>query len=93
VRLSKLKNTFKAYANLAKQSAAAPTPAEAPSLDKIQELMNLLIDNAKELFQAAREEGFEDIARRTDLLRQQFLSARNKLTMLTVPYNQSSMVH
>ena len=88
-----LNNIVKAFANLAKQSDDTSTPAEAPSLDKIQELMALLVENAKELFQAARAEGFEEIARQSDQLRQQFLSARNKLTMVTVPHNQSSMVH
>ncbi len=87
-----LNNIVKAFANLAKQSDDTSAPAEAPSLDKIQELMALLVENAKELFQAARAEGFEEIARQSDQLRQQFLSARNKLTMVTVPYNQSSMV-
>ncbi len=88
-----LNNIVKAFANLAKQSDDTSAPAEAPSLDKIQELMALLVENAKELFQAARAEGFEEIARQTDQLRQQFLSARNKLTMVTVPHNQSSMIH
>jgi len=87
-----LNNIVKAFTNLAKQSDDTPTSTEAPSLDKIQELMALLVENAKELFQAARAEGFEEIARQSDQLRQQFLSARNKLTMVTVLYNQSSMV-
>lgn len=57
---------------------------EDVTLAVIQESITQLIDSVKEVFKAARQNEFEDITRQADLLRQQLLSARNKLNLLTV---------
>jgi len=44
------------------------------------------------VFKAARQNEFEDIARQADLLRQQLLSARNKLNLLNI-HSPSVTVH
>jgi len=64
------------------QNAGEAASTHASSLEAVQETMTQLIDTAKEVFQAARQDNFEDIAQQTDSLRQQILSARDKLNLL-----------
>jgi len=58
--------------------------SEDVTLAVIQESITQLIDSVKEVFKAARQNEFEDIARQSDLLKQQLLSARNKLNLLNI---------
>ncbi|HWI40093.1 MAG TPA: hypothetical protein VNX25_01230 [Verrucomicrobiae bacterium] len=56
---------------------------EAPgsgSLELIRDTIVQLIEAAKLVFQAAKQEEFEDIARQADQLRQQLVSARSKVS-------------
>ena len=65
---------------------AAKTPEEnaalAGTFQALQERMSLVADEAHSLAQAAEEQAFLDVARQADSLRQQLLSARNKMSLL-----------
>lgn len=65
-------------------SGARPGPGEAdpPSFEAVRETMTRLIDDAEAIARASVEQGFEDLSRQADGLRQQLLSARNKLNLL-----------
>ncbi|WP_242340516.1 hypothetical protein [Anaeromyxobacter sp. SG66] len=56
--------------------------AEPPSFDAVRETMTRLIGDAEAVARASVEQGFEDLSRQADGLRQQLLSARNKLNLL-----------
>lgn len=70
----------------AQQRQAAKTPEEnaalAGTFQALQERMSLVADEAHSLAQAAEEQAFLDVARQADSLRQQLLSARNKMSLL-----------
>lgn len=86
-----LNGFVQAYAAARKEDGAAP--AEAPSLEIIQASFAQLIESVKEVFQAARQNEFEDIARQADLLKQQLLSARNKLNLLPAGQEAAGTLH
>lgn len=72
----------------------ASTPAaEPPSLETVQASIARLVDSATEVAQAARADGFEDVARQADSLRQQLLSARNKLKLVAERHERARAVH
>src|SRR5438105_566321 len=52
------------------------------NLDEVQQRMQKVADNASEIGRAAQAEDMEDLARQADTLRQQVLSARNKVSLL-----------
>ncbi|MFY1829550.1 hypothetical protein ACN47A_26790 [Myxococcus fulvus] len=70
----------------AAQRQQAKTPEEnaalATSFQSLQDRMGEVADEAQSLSQAAQERDFNDIARQAESLRQQLLSARNKLSLL-----------
>lgn len=57
--------------------------AEPPSYESVRETMSGLIARAEDMSRAAGAQGFDELARQADALRQQLLSARNKLGLLT----------
>ena len=65
-------------------SGARPGTGEAdpPSFQAVRETMTRLIADAESIARASVEQGFEDLSRQADGLRQQLLSARNKLNLL-----------
>jgi DNA repair exonuclease SbcCD ATPase subunit len=65
---------------------------EAPSLEAVQASMTRLIESAAEVARAANGEGFEDVERQAQSLRQQLLSARNKLALLAARHDRSGAV-
>ena len=70
-----------------------PPDADPPSLEAVQQTLSVLVDRAAAVGQAAEQEDFEDIARQADSLRQQLLSARNKLNLLAARHARSPAVH
>ncbi len=74
-----LNGMVQAFASGARPGTEAPDP---PSFDAVRETMTRLIGDAEEVARASREHGFEDLSRQADGLRQQLLSARNKLNLL-----------
>ncbi|MCP3140031.1 hypothetical protein [Pyxidicoccus xibeiensis] len=70
----------------AQQRQEAKTPEETAALavtfQALQDRMAQVAIEAQELAQAADEKEFHDIARQADSLRQQLLSARNKMSLL-----------
>lgn len=69
------------------------TPAaEPPSLEAVQASLTRLIESAEQVAQAAHGESFEDIAQQAESLRQQLLSARNKLNLLAAQHDKSGAV-
>jgi hypothetical protein len=74
-----LNGMVQAFASGARPGTEAPDP---PSYDTVRETMTRLIGDAEEVAHASREQGFEDLSRQADGLRQQLLSARNKLNLL-----------
>ncbi|WP_426735000.1 hypothetical protein [Myxococcus faecalis] len=70
----------------AAQRQQAKTPEEnaalATSFQSLQDRMGEVADEAQSLSQAAEEKDFNDISRQAESLRQQLLSARNKLSLL-----------
>jgi len=70
----------------AAQRQSAKTPEEQAALgvtfQSLQDRMSEVADEAQSLSQAAEQSEFNDIARQADSLRQQLLSARNKLALL-----------
>jgi chromosome segregation ATPase len=78
-----------AFAAGARREEASAPPAEPPSLEVVQVSMTQLLERAGEVAQAARREEFEDIARQADSLRQQLLSARNRLDLLASRHERS----
>ncbi|MCP3065657.1 hypothetical protein LXT21_43510 [Myxococcus sp. K38C18041901] len=70
----------------AAQRQQAKTPEEnaalATSFQSLQDRMGEVADEAQSLSQAAAERDFNDISRQAESLRQQLLSARNKLALL-----------
>jgi len=54
-------------------------------LTEMQGQLSALAEKAKELLEAARAADFDDIARQVDSVRQQLLSARNKLSLFGRP--------
>jgi DNA repair exonuclease SbcCD ATPase subunit len=87
-----LNELVQAFASGGKATPAAPA-AEPPSLGTVQESMARLADTATEVAQAARTDGFEDVARQADSLRQQLLSARNKLNLVAERHDRARAVH
>lgn len=65
-------------------SGAQPGTGEAdpPSFEAVRETMTRLIGDAEAVARASVEQGFDDLSRQADGLRQQLLSARNKLNLL-----------
>jgi polyhydroxyalkanoate synthesis regulator phasin len=51
-------------------------------LDEVQQRMQKVADDAAEITRVAREQDMEDLERQADTLRQQVLSARNKVALL-----------
>lgn len=51
-------------------------------LDEVQQRMQKVADDAAEITKVAREQDMEDLERQADTLRQQVLSARNKIALL-----------
>jgi hypothetical protein len=74
-----LNGMVQAFASGARPGTEAPDP---PSYDAVRETMTRLIGDAEGVAHASREQGFEDLSRQADGLRQQLLSARNKLNLL-----------
>ncbi|WP_223757903.1 hypothetical protein [Myxococcus sp. RHSTA-1-4] len=70
----------------AQQRQLAKTPEETAALattfQALNERMGQVADEAQSLARAAEEKEFGDIARQADSLRQQILSARNKMSLL-----------
>ncbi|MBZ4398527.1 hypothetical protein OWM54_23975 [Myxococcus sp. MISCRS1] len=70
----------------AAQRQQAKTPEEnaalATSFQSLQDRMGEVADEAQSLSQAAEEKDFNDISRQAESLRQQLMSARNKLSLL-----------
>ena len=70
----------------AQQRQLAKTPEEnaalAATFQSLQDRMAEVAQEAQSLAQAADEKEFGDIARQADSLRQQLLSARNKMSLL-----------
>jgi DNA repair exonuclease SbcCD ATPase subunit len=66
--------------------------AESPSLEAVQASMTRLIESAEEVARAAQGEGFEDVERQAQSLRQQLLSAKNKLNLLAARHDRSGAV-
>ena len=54
----------------------------AAGLDDLQQRMGGVSERAHDLATAARDADFEDVSRQADSLRQQLLSARNKISLL-----------
>ena len=52
------------------------------NLDEVQQRMQKVADDAAEIGQAAQSQEMEDLARQADTLRQQVLSAKNKVALL-----------
>ena len=52
------------------------------NLDEVQQRMQKVADDAAEIGKAAQAQDMEDLARQADVLRQQVLSARNKVSLL-----------
>ena len=65
-----------------KATSAEDNRALAGSLDALLERMGQVAEEAQGLATAATEQDFSDIARQADSLRQQLLSARNKMGLL-----------
>lgn len=65
-----------------KATSAEDNRALAGSLDALLERMGQVAEEAQGLATAATEQDFADIARQADSLRQQLLSARNKMALL-----------
>jgi hypothetical protein len=87
-----LNELVQAFAGGGGATAAAPG-AEPPSLETVQASIARLIDSATEVAQAARADGFEDVARQADSLRQQLLSAGNKLKLVAERHDRARAVH
>jgi hypothetical protein len=70
----------------AQQRQQAKTPEEqaalATTFQALQDRMAQVADDAKALAALANEKDFGDIGRQADSLRQQLLSARNKMGLL-----------
>jgi uncharacterized protein YoxC len=69
-------------ARKAKATTSEDNRALAGSLDQLLERMVGVADEAQGLATSANEADFSDIARQADSLRQQLLSARNKMSLL-----------
>lgn len=69
-------------ARKAKATTSEDNRALAGSLDQLLERMVGVADEAQGLATSANEADFTDIARQADSLRQQLLSARNKMSLL-----------
>jgi hypothetical protein len=69
-------------ARKAKATTSEDNRALAASLDQLLERMVGVADEAQGLATSANEADFSDIARQADSLRQQLLSARNKMSLL-----------
>lgn len=54
----------------------------AGRLDEVQERMQKVADDAADIGRVAQEQDMEDLARQADTLRQQVLSAKNKVSLL-----------
>lgn len=87
-----LNELVQAFAGGGKATPATPS-AEPPSLGTVQESIARLVDASTEVAQAARTDGFEDVARQADSLRQQLLSARNKLKLVAERHDRARAVH
>ena len=74
-----LNGMVQAFASGARPGTGEPEP---PSYDAVRETMTRLIGDAEAVARASLEQGFEDLSRQSDGLRQQLLSARNKLNLL-----------
>lgn len=70
----------------AAQRAKAQTPEQnaglLPTLDALNQRMVEVAEEAQSVTKLAEEQDFTDVGRQADSLRQQLLSARNKLTLL-----------
>ena len=77
----------------AQQRQAAKTPEEnaalATTFQALQDRMAEVANEAQDLARAAEEKEFNDIARQADSLRQQLLSARNKMGLLQKSFSGS----
>jgi DNA repair exonuclease SbcCD ATPase subunit len=78
-----------AFAAGARREGASAPVGEPPSLEVVQATMTRLLERAGEVAQAAQREGFEDVAGQADSLRQQLLSARNRLELLAARHERS----
>ena len=68
--------------NLMIQEIASPGSDRTSNMPLIQGRMNGVIERAHSLEQSSTADGFVDIARQADSIRQQLMGARNKLTLL-----------
>jgi hypothetical protein len=75
------------------RAAEGAPPAEPPSLEAVQSSIAQLIERASEVTLAARTDGFEDVSRQVDSLRQQLVSARNKLKLIAERHERTRAVH
>jgi DNA repair exonuclease SbcCD ATPase subunit len=82
---------MQAFAGGARPGAGSAA-GESPSLAEVRASIAQLIESAAQAAQAAEREGFEDIARQAQSLRQQLLSARNKLELLAARHDRSDAV-
>ncbi len=77
----------------AQQRQQAKTPEEhaalATTFQALQDRMAQVAEDARGLATAAEEKDFGDIARQADSLRQQLLSARNKMSLLQKSFGAS----
>jgi hypothetical protein len=62
---------------------------EPPSFQAVRETMTRLIGDAEAVARVSVEQGFEDLSRQADGLRQSLLSARNKLNLLDTRVERS----
>jgi len=67
----------------ARQSDGSTPSGNAPSLYVIQQAMSEMIEGAGQIFQAAKQENFKDMAYQVDVLYQQLSSARDRLNLLS----------
>jgi hypothetical protein len=90
-RTSVLERLLTEYGNLGNLAQEASTRMKelaagdqgALPLAEVKARVSAIADHAQELAGKARDDGFGDIARQADALRQQILSALNKLSLLT----------
>jgi hypothetical protein len=92
VASQELNALVQAFAAGSRREGGSAPAVEPPSLEVVQRTMTQLIERAGEVARAAQQEEFEDIAGQADALRQQLLSARNKLNLLAARHDRSGAV-
>lgn len=87
-----LNELVQAFAGAARADASA-AGAEPPSLETVLASIVRLAGSAADVAQAAHAEGFEEVARQAESLREQLLSARNKLNLVAERHERARAVH